>query len=86
MNAYELGQYLQWTWAFDDGLAVLPGTVRKLWDVRQAYKAQDGVGNMPGAIKTTGGGHWCYGDQSRVPLLHMSTGPLHATLRLLLQR
>ncbi|DBA65468.1 TPA: hypothetical protein ACH3X2_003217 [Trebouxia sp. C0005] len=41
MNAYEQGQYLQWTWALDDGLAVLPGTVRKLWDVREAYKAQE---------------------------------------------
>ncbi|DBA88200.1 TPA: hypothetical protein ACH3X1_016616 [Trebouxia sp. C0004] len=41
MNAYEQGQYLPWTWASDDGLAVLPGTVRKLWDVREAYKAQE---------------------------------------------
>ena len=41
MNAYEQGEYLQWTWALDDGLAVLPGTVRKLWDVREAYKAQE---------------------------------------------
>jgi len=41
MNAYEQVQYLQWTWALDDGLDVLPDIVRKLWDVREAYKAQE---------------------------------------------